>query len=336
LQRLTGDVIRTSEMSAVQAIVAAMPVREGLRSSEAESAHAERRAALMAEYAEVNNNFRMLTNIRFKLLAVLPLAPAAAAILTAAGSGGGSNRSVDARAVVLSLFGLLVTAGLASYNARNDQIYLWHVDRAAAIERELGIPDGSFANRPNAWFAVSLAAWRWHVGHVTSVTIIYLSSIALWLLVGLVAGSHLLWGTLPMWGYAATLVVAVAAVAAGWGVVRHQRKRMSREMRRNADDAIGHAAALGLAGRVDPPLGDCHHFIASCVELAGKDRDRGERETEIRERIDFYAEQARAGRWSDYTRSASDDCSAAAEYVALIVDLPASWLLDAPRRRRTL
>jgi hypothetical protein len=82
-----------------------------------------RRVALLAEYAEVNNNFRLLTNIRFKLLAFLPIAPAAVFAVITASASDVPSQAVEARAFALGLFGIVVTAGIATYNARNDQIY---------------------------------------------------------------------------------------------------------------------------------------------------------------------------------------------------------------------
>ena len=77
--------------------------------------NATRRDALLKEYGEVGNNFRLLTDIRFKLLALLPIAAAAAAAL--------KGDALDTQAFGLSLFGLVATLGLATYNARNDQLY---------------------------------------------------------------------------------------------------------------------------------------------------------------------------------------------------------------------
>ncbi len=63
---------------------------------------ANRRVALLKEYSEVCNNFRLLTDVRFELLAFLPIA-AAAAILR--------NDRATGRGLALSLFGLVVTSG---------------------------------------------------------------------------------------------------------------------------------------------------------------------------------------------------------------------------------
>jgi len=59
----------------------------------------------------------------------------------------------------LSLFGLVATIGLATYNARNDQLYFELVGRAAAIERSLDLPDGAFANSPVHGNVSGCRAW---------------------------------------------------------------------------------------------------------------------------------------------------------------------------------
>ena len=66
--------------------------------------------ALLKEYGEVSNNFRLLTDIRFKLLAFLPIAAAAL-----------KSDNASLPGLALSLFGLVVTIGLVTYNRRNDQ-----------------------------------------------------------------------------------------------------------------------------------------------------------------------------------------------------------------------
>lgn len=125
--------------------------------SPTEERAAHRQTALLTEYAEVNENFRLLTEIRFKLLAFLPLI--AAAGLAAAGVGRASGAAPGLEGAIF-LFGLVVTCALATYNARNDQLYVRLVARAAEIERELGLSDGSFNRRPTAWLELSLGLKR--------------------------------------------------------------------------------------------------------------------------------------------------------------------------------
>src|SRR3990172_1171906 len=118
-----------------------------------------RREALLKEYGEVSSNFRLLTDIQFKLLAFLPIATAAAAVFK-----GGSSGIVS---FTLFLFGLVATIGLVTYNARNDQLYDELVGRAASIERSLGLPDGAFANRPRPWLTIRIPGVSWAVDHPT-------------------------------------------------------------------------------------------------------------------------------------------------------------------------
>jgi hypothetical protein len=110
---------------------------------------ASRRKAFLKEYNEVCNNFRILTDIRFKLLAFLPIAAAAAAAIL-------SNDRATVPKLALSPFGLVVTLGLVTYTTRNDRPYNELVGRASIIERNLGLPDGGFANMPVAWLVVRL------------------------------------------------------------------------------------------------------------------------------------------------------------------------------------
>jgi len=120
-----------------------------------------RREALLKEYGEVASNFRHLADIRFKLLAFLPIDAAAGAAL--------KGETLGQATLVLSLFGLFVTVALAAYNARNDQLYDELVGRAALLERSLGIPDGNFANRPRPWLKIGEGKLSWTVGHRSAV-----------------------------------------------------------------------------------------------------------------------------------------------------------------------
>ena len=73
----------------------------------------DRREALLKEYSEIGSNFRTLTDIRFRLLNLLPLAALAAAALNPAGTAPGR--------LSFALFGLVATLSLVSYNKRNDR-----------------------------------------------------------------------------------------------------------------------------------------------------------------------------------------------------------------------
>jgi preprotein translocase subunit YajC len=187
----------------------------------------QRREALLTEYSEVSSTFRMLTDIRFKLLAFLPTAAAAAEAPKPEYSG--------ANELAFSLFGLVVTIGLVTYNARNDQLYDEWIARAAAIERSINIPDGAFANRPTAWLRLKLPGGEWKIDHRTAVSTIYSASIALWLF-GVVSyglGTFVK-GSKPwvLW-----IAIAIAIIVTYWAsrLIRAQKKNRQKEMRRLAN-----------------------------------------------------------------------------------------------------
>jgi hypothetical protein len=204
----------------------------------------------LKEYGETVSNFRLLTDIRFKLLAVLPIAAAGAvAVFTATSRADDAESAV--RTVVFSAFGLAITVGLATYNARNDQLYDTLVGRAARIERMVDLPDGTFANRPTVWFTAKGLGARWPISHRNSVGLIYAASFALWLF-GVMQGlGRLAWQALaetpptkvvPAWIPAVAMGLAISLVAGGLWAVTRQRKARESAMRAEAWTAV-HAAA---------------------------------------------------------------------------------------------
>jgi hypothetical protein len=313
----------------------------------------DRREALLAEYAEINSNFRLLTNIRFKLLAFLPLAAAATVAVTAAVPDQPPARQVEGALTALSLFGFVVTAGLASYNARNDQVYLWLVTRAAAVERELGLFDGSFANRPNTGFGIlipiarrhgaSWPGWVWPVGHVSSVGLIYSASLALWLAVCLASGVQLFRGSHPLtvWEYLTCIGLAILLTVVAGLHVRRQRLERREDVLGSAKEAVRLLLERPRSDvRVDDwPPGDREAFVQACMPLGGVDRSEGEREREIELRIAYYGglpeEEWRRciGPEPRGVNEADRRRIMARRYVGLIVDLPPWQLEETPSRR---
>jgi len=297
--------------------------------------------ALLAEYREVSNNFRMLTDIRFKLLAFLPVAAAAATAVLARGNA-------TTLTLAFSLFGLVVTIGLVTYNARNDQLYDTLVARAAAIERYLGIPDGAFANRPRSWF--QLVHGRWKVDHRPAVATIYMASIALWLFGALHAAIDLAQPTLTRWISStwANLIALAAAVGltilGGW-FVKHEKKRADECLRKTAAEAVKLAGKLPIAalGESEESRSPCEelagaetatgqmreHFLSLCTKLAGTKADK----TGIVQARACFLSKLPPDAITDYVTEGSAERTAA-QIVAVITDLAPEWLYDCATNRR--
>ena len=285
--------------------------------------------ALLKEYAEVCGNFKLLTDIRFKLLALLPIATAAAAALR--GDIPGAN------SIPLSAFGLVATIGLLIYNARNDQLYNTLVARAASIERILGLPDGSFANRPRPWLTISILGVKTKIDHGTGVYTIYFASIALWLtgllapLVNLIRSQYVGLGFPHV--VVASPAVGVNAVALGLAIaitylcgrsICRQKKQSEDDLQISAARAVEYAKALEFSGvRANT------EFLELCRSLAGEDDS-----SRIEARADYYGQVDKES--LGYYLPDGDGIVRGSHFVALLTDMPPSWLFDCASNRRGL
>jgi hypothetical protein len=285
----------------------------------------DRRKALDKEYGEVSNLFRQLTDIRFRLLALLPIAAVAAAAWK------GDQATSKTIALALSGFGLFATLGLITYNARNDQLYNELIGRAKSIERSLGLHDGMFANRPASWLSLRFPGFTWKVDHSTGIRTIYMATIALWLY-GVLA-PLLLWAwkanwptPLPQWTWRLEWTAVVHVVAAflavaitmlGGRYIKRQNDNRENQMREQARNAV--IAVLR------PPQKCRNELVKQCALLSS------EKEEKIRARLTFYEDLD--GRSRAHYLPAGSPQYVAAHLVALLTNMPAGWVYDCATNR---
>ncbi len=282
----------------------------------------DRREALLKEYGEVSSNFRLLTDIRFKLLAFLPVASATAVAVTVFTSPQLSLTGL------ISLFGLVVTISVAVYNERNNQLYNELVGRAAAIERSLDLPDGAFANRPRPWLTIKLLGVRCKVDHGTGVGTIYAATIALWLF-GLYysasAGIGLRILAMPesvnRWIKLTALALAIFTTYLAVKFIAQQKQNRQSMLRDLAASAVDDLLFLNLGRATEDS-----RFLEKCAVLAGTDTET------VRARARFYANLDRAS-LRQYMPLAPEQI-AFSHFVGLVTDLPPLWIFDCATNRR--
>lgn len=285
-----------------------------------------RREALLKEYGEVSKNFSLLTDIRFKLLAFLPLTTA----VTAAGYS--LKKTCPVSTLIVSLFGLVVTFGLVTYNARNNQLYNELVGRASSIERSLGLTDGAFANRPQPWLAINVFGKPWKVDHGNAVETIYAATVALWLtgvfgsLLVLLNGLYLLWYSpwfvvadpwpwFQLIGLGLAVLLTTFATCHLRDLVNDRKEAMRIDVVRSMIEAVrvvqGDLADLCKA----------EQLMDACTRLRG---DGALRKTKAR--AEFFA--GLTAKSFQHFVSAGSKNQEAAQLVALLTDFPARWILD--------
>jgi hypothetical protein len=142
---------------------------------------------LRLDYDQTNELLRMLTDVRFKLLAFVPTVSGAAIGLL-------SHARSSAELLAVGVVGLTATLGVVIYEVRNTQIYDYAVHRAKELETRLGFVSifhvsaagGLFNERPGRSVRIfGLAA----VGHDRGLSLVYSAALGGW-------GYIVAWGAL--------------------------------------------------------------------------------------------------------------------------------------------
>lgn len=97
-------------------------------------------ANLRADYEQTNGQIRMLTDIRFKLLTLIPTGTVVAVSVL------GTTVSTET-ALVVGILGFVFVFAIAMYDLRNSQIYDAYLSRAMQLENQLRMPNGGLYNR---------------------------------------------------------------------------------------------------------------------------------------------------------------------------------------------
>ena len=176
------------------------------------------------EYQQINDNFRFLADIRFKLLALLPILGGAAVFVLArsgleVGKIAASSTPELLVVLLVSLFGFSTTLGITLYDQRNSELYNALIHRAKHLEEQFGVPStpgglkkaprgGQFKERPTKRRRLIFEA-----GHDLALALIYGPLLGAWFFPILYSALRLA-GTD---GSAAQVASAViAAIAAVW------------------------------------------------------------------------------------------------------------------------
>jgi hypothetical protein len=137
----------------------------------------ERQAVLLGVYSEVCGGWRTLTDVRFKLLGLLPVVSIGVLITLLSATRGPTAISAAARTTV-ALLGLLLTGAIRLYDLRNTDLYNDLVGRGRQIEAELGIHTGQFRGRPDS---------RGLIQHDVAIRAVYVLSAAAWVIAAIPA-----------------------------------------------------------------------------------------------------------------------------------------------------
>jgi hypothetical protein len=283
--------------------------------------------SLRTVYAEASSNFRKLTEIRFQLLALLPL-----------GTGLALSTDIASKNEGFALFGAAVTIALWVYDQRNNQHYDELVAQAASIERELGIFGGPFDARPRSWWKLRLAErggsfWPdLSVEHRWPITLVYATALIVWL--GQPMSSFVERGLRgSSLGRAAAWMLVTGAVWLVSLLIHESREAQAHRLRQAVTAAHRRLSALiplpapratAASSAAESPDADLVALVKAC----------GVSEPAARARLAYYlTDPEGAGMFSPRAEGTALGKHVAAQILGAIVDLPPRWIVDVEARR---
>lgn len=111
---------------------------------------------LRTDYEQTNEQIRMLTDIRFRLLALIPSGTVVAVSVL------GTAVSMET-ALVVGILGFVIVFAIIMYDLRNSQIYDACLGRARQLEKQLQMLNGGlYSNRPNRDIKLFNVLLVWH------------------------------------------------------------------------------------------------------------------------------------------------------------------------------
>lgn len=173
---------------------------------------------LRNDYAETHALYRMLVDIRFKLLAFVPAASGVAIGVLKDGRLGERAGPV----VGVGFFGLLVTIGVIVYEVRNSQVHDRAIHRLKHLEKLLGFrpsgiavgPGGFFAERGSRLSILGIGLW-----HDRALGLIYGSVVGAWVWLIYSSAGPLPLPTLRGPDVDEMLIAVLVGVAVAWQIV---------------------------------------------------------------------------------------------------------------------
>lgn len=125
---------------------------------------------LKLDYDQTTKYYYALADIRFKLLALVPIVTGTAISVV--------DKSGPPELIIfVGILGFVVTLGILIYDQRNTQIYDAIVSRAQRLERLLQLQGGAFSDRPPERLCLFGYIYIWHD---RALAIIYSAALAGW------------------------------------------------------------------------------------------------------------------------------------------------------------